>query len=352
MKKVIKLILLLLLVIVLLLGACGLYAFNSLKPASNSGEKVSFVVESGRSAKQVINSLADEGIIRDGTIGYLYARIAKNVEFKAGNFEIPTGLSTAEVFAYISDANNILQDTVTITFIEGDWLKDFAKKLSNKTSLSYEELMSYWNDKEVLEDLISKYDFLTDDILASDIRYPLEGYFFPDTYEFFTTTTAEAVTRKMLDNTNAIYQKYLSDFNSSSLSIHEIFTLASIVQYEGVRLEDMKGIASVFYNRLAIGMKLQSSVTVCYSLDLSDDDNWTKCEFNNDYDSPYNTYLHEGLTPGPIVSPGENAIIAVLYPDDTDYYYFIGDVCGDGSVYFARSFEEHNQNIKEYLWCY
>ena len=352
MKRIRKIILSLLLVIAVLVSAICFYAYNSLKPASNSGSSTFFVIENGSVAKDVISNLADNGIIKDGTIGYLYARIARNADFKAGSFDVPGGLSTSEVFAYLSDSNNIIQDTVSITFIEGDWLKDFAKKLSNNTNLSYEELMNYWKDEQVLNDLISKYDFLTDEILADNIRYPLEGYFFPDTYEFFRTTTPEAVTRKMLDNTNSIYSKYLAQFTSSNLSFHQILTLASIVQYEGVKLEDMKGIASVFYNRLAIGMKLQSSVTVCYSLDLSEDDNWTKCEFNNDYDSPYNTYLHEGLTPGPIVSPGENAVRAVLEPDTTDYYYFIGDVCGDGSVHFAKTFEEHNQNIKEYLWCY
>ena len=135
----------------------------------------------------------------------------------------------------------------------------------------------------------------------------------------------------------------------SSLSIHEIYTLASIVQYESGKIDDMKKIAKVFYNRMKIGMPLQSSVTVCYALDINKNDNWMACEVNPNYDSLYNTYKYQGLPPGPIQNPGEDAINAVLNPDSNDYLYFMADVYGDGTVYYAKTYAEHEANVNRFL---
>ena len=108
-------------------------------------------------------------------------------------------------------------------------------------------------------------------------------------------------------------------------------------------------VAGVFYNRLAAGMKLQSSVTVCYAIDKEKDDDWMACEVNPDFDSPYNTYRVEGLPPGPILNPGRDAIQAVLQPQASDYLYFMADVKGDGTVYYAKTYAEHQANVRKYL---
>ena len=107
-------------------------------------------------------------------------------------------------------------------------------------------------------------------------------------------------------------------------------------------------IAQVFENRLAIDMKLQSSVTICYAL-YEEYKKAIDCEINSDIDSPYNTYLHEGLPIGPILNPGEAAIRAVLHPTANDYLYFMADIYGDGKVYYANTLEEHEANVERYL---
>ena len=140
------------------------------------------------------------------------------------------------------------------------------------------------------------------------------------------------------------------------MSLHELITLASIVQYEAATSEDMQRIAGVFYNRLKADMPLQSTVTVCYALyddlDRSDTDSWKACEASTDIDSPYNTYLHSGLPVGPILNPGEEAIEAVLHPENNDYLFFIADINGvkgeAGKVYYSRTYEEH-QKLQEEL---
>ena len=111
----------------------------------------------------------------------------------------------------------------------------------------------------------------------------------------------------------------------------------------------MKMIAGVFYNRMAIGMKLQSSVTVCYAIDIDKGDSWKACEVNPTYDSPYNTYMVKGLPPGPILNPGVDAIAAVLNPTESNYYYFMADVYGDGTVYYAETYAQHLALVNKYL---
>lgn len=165
-------------------------------------------------------------------------------------------------------------------------------------------MLALWNDEAYVRSLMSDYPFLTEEIFNSSSRILLEGYLFPETYNFFVDADADQITRKILDQTLKVYNDFADQFAQSELSIHQLFTLASIVQYEAAKPSDMQLVAGVFYNRLHAGMKLQSSVTVCYAIDKEKDDDWMACEVNPDFDSPYNTYRVEGLPPGPILNPG------------------------------------------------
>lgn len=347
-----KYLLIILLLIAIIVGGAFYYLNLELSPVSDESERVRFTVEENSTVKDVLSDLKDENLIRNDNIAYYYIRIKHPVDFKAGDFNLDKSWELEHIFDYISDSSNIIYDTVQVTFIEGEWLKHYADKLAQVTNVSSEELMAYWNDEEAIRALMPDYPFLTEEIFGDDIRNILEGYLFPNTYEFYTETSAEAITRTFLDQTLNIYNEFIDDFKKSELSIHQIFTLASIVQYEGTTLENMKTISSVFYNRINDGMALESSVTICYAINIDKDGDWRDCEYNIDYDSPYNTYKYAGLTPGPILNPGRNALIATLEPDDTNYYYFIADVCGDGKVYFAENFYEHNANVDKYLTCY
>jgi UPF0755 protein len=196
---------------------------------------------------------------------------------------------------------------------------------------------------------MEKYPFLTEEIFRDNIRYRLEGYLAPNTYQFFHETDAKTVTEKILDQQLVVYNTYKDQIEASGHSIHEIYTLASIVQYESGKPDDMKMIAGVFLNRLKDGWPLQSSVTVCYAMDEDNGENWLACEAsaNAEFDSPYNTYKYPGLPPGPIVNPGAEAIEAVLNPTESDYYYFMADV-STGQVYYAKTLDEHNANVAKY----
>lgn len=352
MKKIRNLLITLVILIILIIAGGSFYINSALKSMGDYSEKVIFEVRNNASIRTVLSDLKDSGLIGDDNLSYYYIRFFKDVDFKAGTYELDKTMDFNSIVDYISDSRNAIIDAVKITFTEGEWLKHYALKIEEYTNVSYDDIMNYWNDIEILRELIDKYPFLSDDILNSDIRYPLEGYLFPNTYEFYRETTPEEITTKLLDETLKIYNRHEDLFKKSEMSTHEIFTLASIVQYEAAKAEDMHDIAGVFYNRMAISMPLQSSVTICYAMDIDKDTDWRQCEYNPDYDSPYNTYTHYGLTPGPILNPGESAIVSVLEPSNHDYYYFMADVCGDGKVYYSKTYEEHLNYVNRFLKCY
>ncbi len=322
--------------------------FTLSAPISKESEIVEFEIVSGDTVNSVLERLEKEKIISSARIDKIAVKLkGVDANLKVGNYMIDKSWEIETILNYMSDGSNAVMDSVKITLQEGIWAKEIAEKIASSTNLSKEGLLEYWNDDEVLKELINRYDVLTEDILYDDAKVKLEGYLFPNTYDFLRETTCEEVTRILLDETERVYHLYESEFNASDYSVHELLTLASIVQFESGKTDEMPLIASVFYNRLNIGMYLQSSVTVCYSLYEYDD--WMSCELNSNIDSPYNTYMNPGLPPGPILSMGEEAIKAVLDPAESDYYYFIGDVYGEGSTIFAKTLEEHNQNVNKYL---
>lgn len=338
------------LLIVLLIGIFGSFFFY--KTSLNAVGKdigVEFTVSSGETINGVLTRLEQEGLIQNSFIAKLYIKLNGGVALKAGTYDLHGYMDVETILATLSDATKAHTNDVAITFIEGDWCKHIAAKVAEVTNVSEEELLALWNDESYIRSLMSEYPFLTEAIFNEDSRYYLEGYLMPNTYKFSPETTADAVTRKLLDQSLRVYEKYAEQMKASSMSIHEIYTLASIVQYEASKVEDMKLIAGVFYNRLHINMALQSSVTVCYAIDMDRDDDWKNCETNPNYDSPYNTYRVNGLPPGPILNPGEAAIEATLNPTASEYYYFLADVYGDGTVYYSRTYDEHLAYKAKYL---
>ena len=352
MKKIYKVIFIIVIALVIIIGALAFYIKDRLEPPMTGIEEV-ITIDEAESTRSVFRELEDVGIIKDSDIAYYYARFFLDTDLMAGDYLLSSDNTIDEIVNYITDPSNAIQNTVMITFPEGDWLKDMASRLEESLGVDAEGLLAYWNDEEVVRSYMSEYPFLTEDIFNNDTRYLLEGYLFPETYEFYRDSDFDTITRRFLDATLTFYEDHLSSFEASELSIHEVFTLASIVQYEAAKLEDMRLIAGVFINRLAMDMPLQSSVTVCYAMDIDrNEDDWRSCEYNPDYDSPYNTYMYYGLTPGPILNPGADALEAVLDPEESDYLYFMADVCGDGTVYYAKEYDEHQANVDRYLDCY
>ncbi|MBQ7889263.1 MAG: endolytic transglycosylase MltG [Erysipelotrichaceae bacterium] len=344
-----KLFLCLILIAVIGLFSAFMIYHNQLKAVSDDNTEIIFEVNKGETLNTVLPRLENEGLINSALFAKLYVKLNDSGSLAAGKFSLNAAMDTAEVIATITDSTQLIHDDITITFIEGEWLKHMSEKFEQELGIQSDELMSLWNDEQYIRSLMDRYPFLTEEIFNEDSRYYLEGYLMPNTYAFAKGSDAKTVTEKMLDQTLKVYNKFKDTMNAHELSVHELFTLASIVQYEASKIEDMKMIAGVFYNRMDIGMRLQSSVTVCYAIDIEKSDSWKSCEVNPTYNSPYNTYMVEGLPPGPILNPGVDAIEAVLNPTESNYYYFMADVYGDGTVYFAETYAEHLALVNKYL---
>lgn len=341
----------LLLIAILITAAGGGYMWyqHGLKPVSEQSEAVTIEVGEGQSKDSLIRELKEKGLIREELPAKIYASLDKKFTLYAGAFILSPSMSVPEIFDYLSKPENIESSHVAVTVPEGAWAKQIAQIISEKIpGHTAQEYIDLWNSMDYINTLSQTYPFIKPDQLSNDQFFVrLEGYLFPNTYYMDLDMNPDEITRMMLDQFSAVYEKYKAQFDASPYSIEQLVTLASIVQFEGGTEQNMKDIARVFYNRLDQNMMLQSSVTVCYALY----DNFSSaqdCETNTDIDSPYNTYQHEGLPIGPILNPGEAAIQAVLEPADNDYLYFVADIHGDGAVHFARTYEEHQANIERF----
>ncbi len=336
------------LIVFLCIGATLSYYFLSLRPVGKGENSVVFEIKDGQSYDEVLANLESKHLIRSTRVTKLYSKLSHSGMYYAGNFSLNDGMSTSEVLSYISNIDNAKKEQVVITVPEGKWAKEIAALIhENYPQYSEKEILKKWNDSDYIKELAKDYEFLDAKALNNkNYRVKLEGYLFPETYSFNSTATIDEITRTMLSQFDTVYQKYKTQFDKSEYSVHELISLASVVQFESGQSDDMKKIAGVFYNRLDEGMRLESSVTVCYAL-YDDFDDPQDCEVQTDIKSPYNTYLNSGIPIGPILNPGQEAIEAVLNPDKNDYLYFLADINGDGKVYYSKTYEEHQEKMEE-----
>lgn len=348
---------LLLLCVIAVVGFMLLFNINT-QSVTKDSQTVLFNVNEGDTMSSVIDRLADEGIVRSSFFTKIKAKLGHHSELFEGQFVLDKSWDVEHILNYLERPSYVDDKTgsVTITLVEGSWAKDMAKKISAVTNTKAERFLELWNDPKYIESLMSQYEVLSKDLLENkDAKVLLEGYLYPDTYEFNVNNSEEEITERLIANGNDKYQNYKDKISTLNLTPYELFSLASIVEYEAPGYENMRDVAGVFINRLNQGMKLESSVTICYALYEFDD--WDDCESmtNNQIDSPYNTYRYEGITPGPILNPSESAIEAVLNYSHHDYLFFVANVKADkndpdyGKIYYSKTFEEHDERVKEIL---
>lgn len=335
----------------LLVGA-GLgykYISDALSPVSEVSEVVTIEIVAGSTADATMNVLHQADLIHDETIAKYYARYLKLTSVKAGIYRLDRSWTLKAILEKINDPAGAVSKDVLLTIVPGDWARDVADKIEAKLGIDADELTALWNDDAYLDELDAMFDVITPAIKKSGTRIKLEGYLFPETYFINPDWSAKKITERFIAQAEKIYDQHQAEFDASGLTTHQVMILASVVQFEASKPEDMKNVAQVFLNRMDIGMMLQSSVTICYA--LYEYDSWKDCEAESNrlVDSRYNTYKYTGLPIGPITNPSENAIDAVLNPTPNDYFYFIADVYGDGTVYYAKTYAQHLANIEKYL---
>jgi len=320
-----------------------IFMYN-LSPVDSSSEKyINFTIESGWSSTKIITELKKEDLIRNEFFTKLLLKL-ENKPLYAGTYKLSKDMGTNEIIGMIANQENIENETITVTFVEGKRLTTYVKQISETFGFTEEEINNKLSDKVYLESLIEKYWFITDSILNENIYFPLEGYLYPDTYEFKKSSTLEEIIDKFLRNMETKLSDYKEDIELSKYSVHELLTLASIVELEAVTSEDRRGVAGVFYNRLKVGDTLGSDVTTYYAAQINMGDNVVP--YLDDCNS-YNTRGNcvPALPVGPICNVGLSSIAASIEPDEHNYYYFVADT--DNKVYFNETAAGHHQTINE-----
>lgn len=321
-----------------------------LNPVSNDTNKIDFTINKGDSKTKIVEALKDASLVRSKYASLIYIVLSGNTNLQAGSYELSRNMSTKDIINALNngDIKDIKKEEVRVTFKEGDTLKSFITSIAGSTNINYDDAISTLNDKEYLQKLIDKYWFLTSDILDEDIYYPLEGYLYPETYNFYKETTIEEVITKVLGVTSKKLESLKDEISKSKYSLHEILTIASIVEKEAVNATDRSMVSQVIYKRLDLNMSLGMDVTSYYGVQKDMKETITSVDLNDK--NPYNTRVTTfiGLPVGPICNPSLESINAALNPADTDYLYFVADV-ETGKVYFAKDNNEFNVLVKKYV---
>lgn len=295
------------------------------------------VIPSGSGTETIGNILEESGIINSGFKFKLASKFEGNDgKYKAGTYALSPSMDVVTIMDMIISGDSD-ENTTRFTIPEGVTIKEVAQILSDKNLINYDAFI------DEIEHGDFDYDFVKD-LPAGENR--LEGYLYPETYEIYTNASEHDIINKML----AQYDKLVTDEHykqakAMGYSMNDIITIASIIEEETLYKAERPLVASVIYNRLNIGQKLQVCVSVQYALpEHKEELTYEDLEI----ESPYNTYKYAGLPPGPICSPSISSIEAALNPADTDYYYYVLSEKNDGSHNFSNSYSEFQQNKQNY----
>ncbi|TSC95976.1 MAG: UPF0755 protein [Parcubacteria group bacterium Athens0714_26] len=329
--------------------AVGYFLF-ALGSASASSLEKNIEIRKGDSFSQIALRLKDAGLVKSEGAFKIYSILSGSAHlFKPGMYGLNAASSTSEIVNELIDGSGT---EVEILIPEGLSLRDIDYKLSSQGILPRGVLESFDINK-----IKNDYEFLSFDG-ATDGKNQLEGYLFPDTYRFFKNSEPETVVRKFLDNFKEKIWPLVKDKKAvaakTGLTAKELLIVASIIEREVPDVpasSDRFVIAGILYKRLRLGMPLQVDATVSYAkcsgLLLScDKPIISKKDLS--LQSPYNTYLYNGLPPTPIASPGVDAVKAALVPKNSDFMYYLSDPKTQKTI-FAKTLDEHNQNRVKYL---
>ena len=329
----------LILLIILILGAAALgYAWmrlSLLRPVDHPSAERIITIEQGAGTRAAINQLAEAGIVRHPLAMQIYLRIMnRGGHLKAGDYKFASPISPIEAIDKIRRGEVFIE---RVTIPEGYNRFEIAETFATKTGkASTEDFLRLMDDQTPIQRI------------APHVRN-LEGYLFPDTYNYNTKTTPEDLVRAMVNRFDEVFTpEWTARAGQLGLTVNQVVTLASIIEKEAKVPDERPHMASVFFNRLRFGMPLASDPTFIYAAILAGDyDGNPNQPRHRERLSPYNTYKVSGLPPGPIASPGRASLQAVLYPDTTDDLYFVVNGT-NGRHKFSRTSAEHEAAVEEY----
>ena len=354
-----------LLIFLALISAGGYFGYqyvqSSLQPVdADSKQYVTVQIPEGSNVQEIGKTLEDAGLIKHGLVFSLYAKYKNYADLKSGYYNLQKSMSTEDIIHELQKGGTAeAQEPVlaTLTIPEGYTIDQMAQAVGQlqgdfKEPLTAEAFLAKVQDDNFISQEVAKYPSLLESLPTkeSGVRYRLEGFLFPATYSIKESTTIESLIDEMLAAMDKTLAPHYSTIKSKNLTVNELLTIASLVEKEGAKTEDRKLIAGVFYNRLNLGMPLQSNIAILYAqgklgqkISLADD-----AGIDTTINSPYNVYTKAGLMPGPVDSPSLDAIEASINQTKSDNLYFVANVT-DGKVYYAVTQEEHDRNVAEHV---
>ena len=354
-----------LLIFLALISAGGYFGYqyvqSSLQPVdADSKQYVTVQIPEGSNVQEIGKTLEDADLIKHGLVFSLYAKYKNYADLKSGYYNLQKSMSTEDIIHELQKGGTAeAQEPVlaTLTIPEGYTIDQMAQAVGQlqgdfKEPLTADAFLAKVQDENFISQEVAKYPSLLESLPTkeSGARYRLEGYLFPATYSIKESTTVESLIDEMLAAMDKTLAPHYSTIKSKNLTVNELLTIASLVEKEGAKTDDRKLIAGVFYNRLNLGMPLQSNIAILYAqgklgqkISLADD-----AGIDTSIDSPYNVYTNLGLMPGPVDSPSLDAIESSINQTKSENLYFVADVT-DGKVYYASNKEEHDRNVAEHV---
>ena len=352
-------------VLLILLGVGGFFGYryveSALQPVdANSKQYVTVQIPEGANLQQIGDTLENSGLVKHGFIFSLYAKYKDYSDLKSGYYNLQKSMSTDDIIKELQKGGTPQPQEVALanlTIPEGYTLDQIAQTVGQlqgefKEPLTADAFLAKVQDETFISQLVAKYPTLLGSLPTkeSGVRYRLEGYLFPATYAIKESTTVESLIDEMVAAMDQNLSGHYTAIKEKNLTVNELLTIASLVEKEGLKTDDRKLIAGVFYNRLNLGMPLQSNIAILYAegklgqnISLADD-----AAIDTTINSPYNVYTNLGLMPGPVDSPSLDAIEASINQTKSDNLYFVANV-QDGKVYFATTREEHDRNVAEHV---
>ncbi|BET04692.1 endolytic transglycosylase MltG [Streptococcus sp. SN-1] len=337
------------------------YVQSSLQPVDASSKQyVTVQIPEGANVQTIGSTLEKSGLIKHGVIFAFYAKYKNYSDLKSGYYNLQKSMSTEDIIHELQKGGTAEAQEpalANLTIPEGYTIDQIAQAVGQlqgefKEPLTADAFLAKVQDENFISQEVAKYPSLLESLPTkeSGVRYRLEGFLFPATYSIKESTTIESLIDEMLAAMDKTLAPHYSAIKSKNLTVNELLTIASLVEKEGAKTEDRKLIAGVFYNRLNLGMPLQSNIAILYAqgklgqkISLADD-----AGIDTTINSPYNVYTKAGLMPGPVDSPSLDAIEASINQTKSDNLYFVANVT-DGKVYYAATQEEHDRNVAEHV---
>jgi len=328
-KKIVRY---LLLILIIILGSTYIWQGICLPINKNSNEEITFSVRKGEGTKEIAINLEREKLIKMATLFRVYTIFTGiSNKLQAGEYSLSPSMTIPEITEKLV-SGDVIEEQITI--IEGWDLRDLAEYLG-EMGFNKDEFLEL-----IKKDFSGDFSFLEDK--PKDLS--LEGYLFPDTYKIKKGVTLEEIINKALQNFDKkLTQELRQEIVNQNKTIFEIITMASMIEKEVKTLEDKKIVSGILWKRLENDVLLQVDSTIPYVTGKKDPVSIDETKI----DSPYNTYKYGGLPLGPICNPGLESILAAIYPESSDYWYYLSTP--DGKTIFSKTLEEHNIAKAKYL---